>query len=458
MVMKNLEFPVDIIDIALPNDYGVAKKDGRVIFIPGAVVADRVTVKVSREYKKFAYGEITHIDVPSPYRVPPECPHFGSCGGCTMQHLRYDKQLEIKQRYLSENLGRIGSIDLKNIEVLPVTPSPDLYFYRNKLEFSFGEKNGEVVLGLRERLSPFKSYTANVVPVSKCPVFSPVAERIVSIFAEFAHTEGFMAFNPLSKKGVLKHLVLRESKSTGEIMVIIETRTEALQNIENVVHEITQKAPEVTSFYHATNRRTDDIVHFERIKRLFGTRSIIEKVSKLNLKVYPQTFFQPNTKGANLLYNELSGQLDLKGNETILGLYSGSGPIEIFLSKNVRQVIGIDSEPANISTAKENCKLNQIKNCTFYQSRAEDVLKKINIPKADVLVMDPPRTGLSKQGLNVVKKLNLPKVAYISCNPATLARDLRELCGHGYAIHRVTPFDLFPHTGHLETLVILKQS
>jgi 23S rRNA (uracil1939-C5)-methyltransferase len=455
--MKSSEFSVEIIDIALPNNYGVAKKDGLVIFIPGAVIGDKVTVKIGRENKRFAYGEITHIDVPSPYRTSPACPHFGSCGGCSLQQLQYNKQLEIKQRYLLENLSRIGGIHLESIETFQVKPSPELYFYRNKLELSFSEKNKEVVLGLRERMSPFKSYTARVIPLNKCPVFSPVVEKIAPIIGKFAHIEGFTAFNPLTKKGVLKHLVLRESKATGEIMVILETRSEALQGIENVIDEMKHQVPEVASVYHATNRKTNDIVHFERINRLFGTRSIIERISGLNLKVYPGTFLQPNSKGSALLYGEIAAQLNLKGNETILGLYCGTGPIEIFLSNKAQQIIGVDSEPVNITTANENCKINQIKNCNFYLTRAEDILKRISPQKADILIIDPPRTGLSKQGLSAIKKLSISKLAYVSCNPATLARDLRELCGHGYTIHRIIPFDFFPHTGHLETLAILER-
>jgi len=458
IAMENTELSVDIVDIALPNDYGVAKKDGRVIFIPGAVIGDRVTIKVTRKSKRFVYGEIVKMEKPSPFRVTPECPHFGSCGGCIMQHLQYDNQLEIKKRYLSENLRRIGGIDANKIDMMPVTPSPDIYFYRSKLELSFGEQSGRVVLGLRERISPFKSYTAEVVSLNKCPVFSPVVEKIIPIFTEFSHNEGFMAFNPLTKKGVLKHLILRESKSTGAIMVILETRTDVLQNMDDVIQEMKRHIPEITSFYHATNKKTDDVIHFERVKRLFGTHTIDEKVGDLILKVYPGTFFQPNTKCAALLYNEMVDQLNLVGNETILGLYSGSGPIEIFLSKKSRQVIGVDSDPANINAARENCKFNQITNCTFYQSRTEDALKQTDLPKADILVLDPPRTGLSKQSLGVVKKLNLPKIAYVSCNPATLARDLRVLCGHGYSIHKISPFDFFPHAGHLETLVILVRS
>jgi len=455
--MSTSQFLVEITDIALPKDFGVAKKDGRVIFVPGAVVGDTVTVRIAREDKRYAYGEIMRIDVPSPLRERPECTHFGFCGGCIMQHLQYSIQLEIKHSYLLENLRRIGGINLEKNETIPVNPSPDLYFYRNKLELSFGQKNNEVVLGLRERLSPFKSYDASVTPLNECPVFSAVIPKLIPIFAEFAHIEGLIAFNPLTKKGVLKHLILRESKATGEIMVILETRAEALQGIERVIYELKQRVPEVVSFYHATNRRTDDIVHFERINRLFGARSLVEKVSNLSLKIYPQTFLQPNTRGAALLYEGIAHELNLNGNESIIGMYSGIGAIEIFFSSRAFQVIGIDSERANISAAQENCIFNHTTNCTFYQSRAEDVLKHIDLPKADILVIDPPRTGLSKQGLRVMKELNIPKIAYVSCNPSTLARDLRELCSHGYSIHRIAPYDLFPHTGHLETLAILER-
>jgi 23S rRNA (uracil1939-C5)-methyltransferase len=264
-----------------------------------------------------------------------------------------------------------------------------------------------------------------------------------------------MAFNPLTKKGALKHLILKEIKSTGSIMATLETRTDALQNLDGIIAEMTRQIPEITSFYHATNKRTDNIVHFERVRRMFGTNTIDDIIGDLTLKVYPGTFTQPNSKGAALLYNKMMDQLNLGGSETILGLYSGSGPIEIFLSKKAGQVIGIDSDPSNISAARENCKLNRITNCTFYQSKVEDVLKRIELPKPDILVLDPPRTGLSQQSLEIVKKLNLRKIAYVSCNPATLARDLRKILSYGYSIHRIMPFDFFPHTGHLETLTTL---
>lgn len=449
---------VDIVDIALPNDYGVAKKDGRVMFVPGAVVGDRVQIKIARESKKFVYGEIVGIDMPSPFRITPVCPHFGACGGCTMQHLLYDKQLEIKKKYLIENLRRIGGIDINDIDSLTITPSPNTYFYRNKLELSFGDQGGRVILGLRERSSPFKSYTARVISLNQCPVFSPAVEKAIPFFTEFAHKEGLMAFNPFTQKGILRHLILRESKSTGKIMITLETRTDRLPNMADLIEEMTTHIPEIASIHHAINTRTDDVTQFDSTRHLFGTRSLDEEINGLNIRMYPGTFFQPNTGGAALLYEAIDEQINLKDKETILGLFCGSGPIEIFLSKRAKQVIGIDSNPANISAARENCRLNQVTNCTFYSSRAEDVLKRIDLPKPDILVLDPPRTGLSKQGLAVVQELNLSRIAYVSCNPATLARDLQVLCGNRYSIHRIMPFDFFPHAAHLETLVILHRS
>jgi 23S rRNA (uracil1939-C5)-methyltransferase len=190
---------------------------------------------------------------------------------------------------------------------------------------------------------------------------------------------------------------------------------------------------------------------------LFGAKAIDEDIAGLSTKTYPATFSQPNTGCAALLYESIDDQLNLKGSETVLGLFCGSGPIEIFLSRKAARVIGVDSNPANISAARENCAINHVTNCTFYASRAEDVPKLTDIPRINVLILDPPRTGLSKQATALVQKLSIPKIAYVSCSPATLARDLRELCGHGYMINRITPFDFFPHTGHLETLTILER-
>lgn len=455
--MDDTIITVDIIDIALPNDYGVAKNEGRVIFIPGAVVGDRATIRIARTGKKILYGEIIDLLSPSPFRVAPLCRHFGMCGGCSMQNIQYDKQLEIKKRYLAENLRRIGGIDVSDAHLLAIRSSPHTFFYRNKIELSFGEQSARVILGLRERLSPFKSYGARSIPISQCPVSSKTVEKIIPYFTDFAHREGLMAFHPFTKKGILKHLILRESKSTGNTMVILETRPGSLPDMDDLISDMTLHIPEISSIYHAVNMRVDDVIQFDKISHLFGAKSIDEEIAGLTVRTYPGTFTQPNTSCAALLYGAISEQLNLRRNETILGLFCGSGPIEIFLSKKAGRIIGVDSNPANISAAEENCIINKATNCSFYAFRAEDALKRLDFPKPDALVLDPPRTGLSKQGIALALKLSSQRIAYVSCNPATLARDLRELCGYGYVIRQITPFDFFPHTGHLETLTILQR-
>lgn len=456
--MGSMEFLVDITDIALPTDHGVARKNGCVIFVPGAVIGDRVKVTLARQQRQFSYGELTDIETPSPFRVNPECPHFGICGGCSLQHVHYNKQLEIKEHFLSENLRRIGGIDVKNTNLLPVRPSPDIYLYRNKLELSFGDKDGKIALGMRERVSPFRRFTARVVPIETCIVFSRAIEKIIPVVTELASQLGLAPFSPFTKKGVLKHLILRESKATGHIMAILETRRDGLPNLESAIQSMIKEIPEVVSFYHGVNTRTDDVIRFDRLHHLYGAEAIEDKIGNLTAMVYPGTFLQPNTRGAELLYETILEQLKVEGNETVLGLYCGSGPIEIYVAQTARHVTGIDSDPKNISTANENCSINHVTNCTFYAGRAEDALRRTLSPTPSALIIDPPRTGLSKQSLDVVEALNLPKIAYVSCNPATLARDLRELVSHGYSVQTISPFDLFPHTGHLETLTILLRS
>lgn len=449
---------LDITDIALPRDHGVARKDGRVIFVPGAVIGDRVLVNITRQQQQFSYGEIINIETPSPFRVEPPCPHFGVCGGCSLQYLRYDKQLEIKERFLSENLRRIGAIDMGKTVLLPIVPSPDVSFYRNKLELSFGEKNGEIVLGMRERVSPFTPFAARVVPIETCVIFSPAAAGIIPAVSRSASQIGLTAFDPMTRKGVLKHLILRVSKTTGDIMAILETRPEKASGLENLADRMIKAIPSIASLYHGVNRRADDVIRFEEVRHLWGAKTIAENIGDLSVLVYPGTFLQPNAKGAELLYNAILEELKLEGNETILGLYCGSGAIEMYVAKWARHVIGIDLDRRNISAAEENCRINHISNCTFYACRAEDGAKRLGTPKPDILIVDPPRSGLSKQSLALIKEMKLARMAYVSCNPATLARDLKDLVGSGYSLRTVRPFDLFPHTGHLETLVILSRS
>ncbi|OPY74664.1 MAG: 23S rRNA (uracil-C(5))-methyltransferase RlmCD [Syntrophorhabdus sp. PtaU1.Bin058] len=452
------QLSAEIIDIAFPNNYGVAKKDGRVIFVPGGVFGDIVRIKILKESKGYAYGAIEAVERPSPFRTKPLCPHFGVCGGCTLQDLDYEKQLELKERYLRQTLKRIGGIDIDRIEVQPVTPSPDRYLYRNKVELAFGEKDGGIMPGMRERVSPFRHYEASVVPVTTCPVFSPAIEAIIPAVREFAGREGIPPYNTATGKGVLRHLIVRESKTTGEMMVTLETTQKAGKDPVGLFETLRKDVPRVTGLYLAINDRHGDTIHYNRLRHIAGRSYITEDIDGMTFRIYPQSFFQPNTKAAGMLYGKIAGVARPAGDEHILGLYCGMGPIELYLSRYARTVTGIDSLSGNIINAGENCRINNITNCVFHAGTIEKVLGEIPLPKTDLLVIDPPRSGISNEGMKLITGINPLRMVYVSCNPATLARDLKVLLGHGFGIVTISPFDFFPHTSHLETLVLLRKA
>lgn len=453
--VNNHLITTEIIDIALPNNYGVAKAEGLVVFVPEAIVGDRVAIRILRKNKKVSYGEIVEIIAPSPFRVMPQCPHFGSCGGCTFQNLAYEKQLELKENYLSQTLKRIGGLDTKSVRVFPITPSPDAYYYRNKLELAFGESEGKVIMGLRERVSPFKNYQGKVIAIEKCPVSGTIAEKIIPIFTAFARKQGLAAYNTFINRGFLRHLILRESKSSGELMVILETTEGIIPDLIPLWQSLIADVPGIKSFYRIVNNKPGDDFHSGKLIHIAGKTYIEETLNSFKFRVFPESFFQPNTRAAEILYRKAFELTDLKTEEKLLGLYCGAGPIEISLSGYAKEVIGVDSLYANIENAHENCKANNVKNCLFYAGKVEAILNKINLDKIDLLIVDPPRGGISKDGLEHIFRINPKKIGYVSCNPSTLARDLKDITTHGYSITDIAPFDFFPHTPHIETLVVL---
>ena len=454
--MTMTELSVEIVDIALPDSYGVGKQDNYVFFVPGALTGDRVRIKVIKEGKRFSYGEIIEIERPSPLRCEAGCSHFGSCGGCTLQHLAYEKQLEVKGNYLLQTLVRIGGVDVSSVEITPVVPSPEQYSTRNKVEMSFGSQRGKVVVGLRERVAPGANYEGKVIPLSECPTFSGIAEKILPHFTAFSNTHRLLPYNPVRKNGFLRHLVLRESKTSGEIMVILETTPGALPDLTGLWQDLSKHVPQVKSLYRATNSRATDTGLYEGETHLFGDRFIQESMGGLTFRIYPQSFFQPNTRVAQILYRTIVDLLEPDPRDRVLGLYCGMGPIELFLSPKVKEVTGVDSNPANIANAKENCRINGIENCAFIEGRVEKVRDRFP-SKPDVLIIDPPRGGISADGLNIIVRTEPARIVYVSCNPSTLARDLRFLKGHGYEPGKIASFDAFPHTGHLEALALIEK-
>jgi 23S rRNA (uracil1939-C5)-methyltransferase len=450
-------FAVTIEDMDFPGSSGIAKTDGRTLLVPGAVTGDTVRVQVVGESHGALRGETIRLESPSASRAEPRCPHFGECGGCLFQNLVYGKQLELKDRYLRQVLREEGILERSPVEIQPVTPSPDLYLYRNKMEFAFAERWGELVIGLRERGDPSRRSRGRTVGLSHCPIFSPAVEGIFPALLEFARENGLSAHNTRTGRGVLRHLVLREGRRTGDLMVLLVTAPGAEADFEAFAGRLAALSPRLKSLYHVVNRRKSDVVTFEETRLLSGSSWIEERLGGLTFRIYPQAFFQTNTAAAEILYGKIAELAGLTAASRVLGLYSGSGAIEISLARRVKKVTGIDSLPENIRNAEENAAVNGIVNCTFVAGAVENILKKSLGEPPDVLVLDPPRPGLSPKAMGHVLALGIPKVVYVSCNPPALAKDLKLLVAGEYRIERVLPFDFFPHTPHLETLSILVQ-
>jgi len=450
------ELSVEVEDIDFPSSEGRAGAGGRRLLIPGAVTGERVLVQVVGERGAASIAEVIRVESPSERRVTPRCPHFGPCGGCRFQHVDYATQLELKGRYFARTLEEAG-LPSAAAAIRPATGSPDLYGFRNKMEYAFGEKHGELALGLRETVTSTRQTYRRTLPIGECPIFSPVVERVFPVFLDFARENGLEGFEPATRRGHLRHLVLRQAKRTGELMAVLVTAGLPEVDLPDLARRLDAAAPGLRSFVHVTNSRGSDLVEFERTSLVRGAPFIEESMSGLTFRVYPPSFLQTNTAGAELLYRRIATEAPITRESRVLGLYCGSGAIELSLAASAGSVKGIDSSPANVANAVENALVNRIENVVFVPGTVEALLDGPNREPADVVIVDPPRVGLTGKALRRTVALGAPAVVYVSCNPRSLARDLRGFVEAGYRIASLSPFDLFPHTPHLETLAVLEK-
>jgi 23S rRNA (uracil1939-C5)-methyltransferase len=452
------EHVVSITDVALPHDWGVGRIDNRVTFVPGVVLGDLVSVTIERVERRHQFARPIRVEQPSPYRAAPECPHFGVCGGCSFQDLSYSKQLELKENYLLRTLERIGRVSLEGVELDPIVPSPSPYAYRNKMEYAFTGPAGQVRLGLRQRASPLERYERRTASLTVCPIFSPVVSELFSIFTEFADHAGLPAYNPMKREGFFRNLVLREGKNTGETMALLVTRSGQRLDLDGLATAVAVRAPRVRSLWWVENDRVSDVVDYAGKRHVGGEQVIEERLGGLRLRITPESFFQPNPGAAEILYGRIVAQAQSIEARRALGLYCGSGSIELSLGRVVHEVVGVDSEQMNIRAAEDNGRLNDVRNCRFIEGRVETTLRRPDIGSFDLLVIDPPRAGISEKGMRQILGLGVPSLMYVSCNPAAFSRDVRLLVDHGYRLLKLGGFDFFPQTPHLEILGILARS
>lgn len=454
---------VEIVDIAAEGK-AIAKIDGMVIFVPYVVPGDIIDVQVTKKRKSYMEAMPVTFHKYSPDRVDPLCEHFGVCGGCKWQNLPYAQQLFHKQKQISDNLIRIGKLDIP--EILPILPSKNTEFYRNKLEFTFsnnrwltseeiesGEMFDRQALGFH-----IPEKFDKVLDIHKCWLQRDPSNAIRDVVKQFALDNGLSFFDLRSQSGFLRNLIIRMA-NTGELMVVLSLFYEDEKLRTGILNYLAEKFPEITSLMYVINSKVNDTITDQGIILYKGKDHIIEEMERLKFKIGPKSFFQTNSDQAYQLYKVTRDFANLKGREVVYDLYTGTGTIANFVAHQAEQVIGIEYVPEAIEDAIENSRFNTITNTKFFAGDIKDILNQDFISHhghPDVIILDPPRAGVHQNVIDAILA-SLPKrIVYVSCNPATQARDLSLLKDH-YKITAVQPVDMFPHTHHVENVVKLER-
>ena len=448
---KNDLVTLEIEDCGIDGE-GIGKADGFTVFVKDAVIGDTVTAKIIKAKKNYGYGRLMEVLKPSPYRVEPKCEFARQCGGCQLQALSYDQQLVFKTNKVKGHLERIGGFT--DIPMEPIIGMDELFHYRNKAQFPVGRnKEGKIVTGF------YAGRTHNIIENRDCAL--GVAENKEVLDRVIAHMEkyGIEPYNEATGKGLVRHVLIRYGYFTKEVMVCLILNGNKLPKEEQLVKSLCE-IPGMTSITINVNKKRSNVILGEEICLLWGQEYITDRIGDISYQISPLSFYQVNPMQTQKLYAKALEYADLHGEETVWDLYCGIGTISLFLAQKAKFVRGVEIVPAAIENAKENAKLNSLENTEFFVGKAEEVLPreyKKNGVYADVIVVDPPRKGCDETLLETMVEMNPERIVYVSCDSATLARDLKYLCERGYELRKVCPVDQFGMTVHVETVVLLSQ-
>lgn len=465
---KNLPIlsEVEILEVAAEGK-ALAKVDGMAVFVPYAVPGDIVDLQVRRKKHSFMEAEIIRIVKPSPLRTEPFCLHFGTCGGCKWQCLPYEEQLRWKQKQIVDNLTRIGKVELP--EVLPIKGSELTREYRNKLEFGFSNRRWMTAEEMREKAEwqPGVGFHIpgafdKILDISVCHLMDDIQNRLRNDIRQYAIDNGISFFDLRAQEGVIRNMMVRNS-ATGELMVVMQfcwRSAEEEGQAMNLLDHLKMAFPEITSLMYVNNTKCNDTIGDLPVLLYHGNDHIYETMEELRFKVGPKSFYQTNTLQAYELYKVAREFAGLTGDELVFDLYTGTGTIANFVARHARQVIGIEYVPEAIEDAKVNAEINGLSDRTlFYAGDMKDILTNDFIERhgrPDVIITDPPRAGMHTDVINVIMNAEPRRIVYVSCNPATQARDL-QLLDAKYRVAAVQPVDMFPHTHHVENVVLLEK-
>ena len=439
--------------------------DGKTIIIDGGAPGDLVNILTTKQRKSYYQGKITEFHKYSDIRTTPKCEHFGICGGCKWQHIKYEEQLKFKEVEVKNNLVRIGNLTLPKIT--PIKGAANNYFYRNKMEYSFSDSRW---LSLEEIKSKkiIKEKNAlgfhipgmwnKVVDINKCWLQVDITNTLRNSIKDFSIKNNIPFFNHSSQTGDLRTLMIRTT-STNEVMVLVQFYSDNKKNRELLLDFLIEEFPKINSLLYVVNNKANDTIYDQEVKTYYGNSFITEKMEGLEFKINAKSFYQTNSDQAYELYKIVREISDLKSTDIVYDLYTGTGTIALFISKNVKKVVGIEAVPDAIAAAKENAINNKILNTDFHVGDMKSVFNndfiKLN-GNPDVIITDPPRDGMHKKVIQQIKNISPKKIVYVSCNSATQARDL-ELLKDEYNIINLQAVDMFPQTHHVENVVLLKK-
>ena len=468
MAKKRKQYPllenVEITDVAAEGK-AIAKVDGMAVFVPFAVPGDIVDIQITRKKRSFAEGRVVRFEKFSDNRTVPFCEHFGVCGGCKWQNLSYNEQLKYKNNQVSDNLKRIGKVDLP--EILQILGAPEDRFYRNKLEFTFSNKRWLT----ENEISSDKEFTQmnalgfhipgmfdKVLDIKKCWLMDDLSNKIRNNIREFCLNNDYSFFDLRNQNGLMRNLIIRNT-SIGEWMVIVVFYDDDIEKREKLMKFIETEFPQITSLLYIVNQKANDSITDQEVIVWSERAFIYEEMEGLKFKIGPKSFYQTNSEQAYHLYEITREFAQLTGDELVYDLYTGTGTIANFIARNASKVVGIEYVEDAIEDAKVNSKINGIDNTLFFAGDMKDVLNEEFIDihgKPDVIITDPPRAGMHDDVINAILLAEAKRIVYVSCNPATQARDL-SLLEVKYKVIMVQPVDMFPQTHHVENVVLLER-
>lgn len=446
---KNDIVTLDIEDCGVDGE-GIGKADGFTVFVKDAVIGDRVIAKIMKAKKNYGYGRLMEILKPSPYRAEPKCAFARQCGGCQLQALSYEQQLAFKEKKVRGHLERIGGFTELPME--PIIGMDEPYHYRNKAQFPVGKnKEGRIITGF------YAGRTHTIIENRDCALGVSQNKEVLDRVIAHMEAYGIEPYNEETGKGLVRHILIRYGFFTGEVMVCLVLNGSSIPQKETLIEHLLE-IPGMTSITINVNKKRSNVILGEEIRLLWGKPYITDKIGDISYQISPLSFFQVNPLQTGKLYSKALEYADLHGEETVWDLYCGIGTISLFLAQKAKFVRGVEIIPAAIENANDNARLNGIENVEFFVGKAEEVLPaeyKKNGIYADVIVVDPPRKGCEESLLATMIEMQPKRIVYVSCDSATLARDLKYLCERGYELRKVCPVDQFGGTVHVETVVLL---